>query len=177
MARHFSLKSSDPLNRGNKRGYDELLKILVAIDGSTQAERALDYAIDLAKTCGASLGTICVTQFPKIWPVRAWALPTPASYNTVHDENHAYRRTIEVIETNGKGILATAETKIKAAGLSAEKILESGRPADRIVKVASNKGYDLIVMGSGNSGIKAVLLGSVSHRVCQHAKCTVLIAQ
>jgi nucleotide-binding universal stress UspA family protein len=85
---------------------------------------------------------------------------------------------IEVIDANGKGILAMAEAKVKAAGLSVEKIMKSGHPADRIVKVASEKGYDLIVMGSrGNSGMKELLLGSVSHHVCQRAKCSVLIAR
>jgi nucleotide-binding universal stress UspA family protein len=85
---------------------------------------------------------------------------------------------IEVIEANGKGILAVAEAKAKAAGLTVEKIMESGHPADRIVKVANDNGYDLIVMGSReNSGIKEMLLGSVSHHVCQHAKCSVLIAR
>src|SRR5208282_4057997 len=133
-----------------------LLKILVPVDGSTQAERALDYAIFLAKTCGASVGIIHVVQVPTptTWPVSpGWSLPTSPD-NLVHDERQTYRRMIEVIEANGHGILAMAETKVKAAGLAVEKIMESGHPADRIVKVASDNGYDLIVMGSrGNSGI------------------------
>jgi len=154
------------------------LKFLVAIDGSTQAEKGLDYAICLAKTCGASLGMIYVAQVPTNWPVRAWTIPTPASYNTVHDERQTYRKMVEIMEANGKNILAGAEAKVKAAGLTSETILELGDPADHIVKVASDKGYDLIVMGSwGNSGIKEVLLGSVSHHVCQRAKCSVLIAR
>ncbi|MGD0425066.1 MAG: universal stress protein [Candidatus Bathyarchaeia archaeon] len=155
------------------------MKILVPVDGSTQAERALDYAIFLAKACGASLGAVHVVQPPTTWPVSpGWSLPTPASYNLVHDERQTYRNMIEVIEANGKGILAKAEAKVKAAGLTVEKIMESGHPADRIVQVASDKGYDLIVIGSrGNSGIKEMLLGSVSHHVCQHAKCSVLIAR
>jgi nucleotide-binding universal stress UspA family protein len=154
------------------------LKILVPVDGSTQAERALDYAIFLAKACGASLGAIHVIQLPSPWLYPAYAVPTPASYNNVHDEHHTYRRMIEMVEANGNGILAMAEANVKAAGLTVEKIMESGHPAERIVQVASDRGYDLIVMGSrGISGIKEVLLGSVSHHVCQHAKCSVLIAR
>lgn len=108
------------------RGYDMLLKILVPVDGSAQAERALDYAIFLAKTCGASLGTIHVVHVP-----------------TISNANpQTYRRMIEVVETDGNDILAKAEAKVKAAGLKVEKIKESGHPADRIVKVASDNGYD-----------------------------------
>ncbi|MGP8070605.1 MAG: universal stress protein [Candidatus Bathyarchaeia archaeon] len=153
-------------------------KILVAVDGSTEAGGALDYATFLAKTCGASLGAIHVIEPPATWAVPpGWSPPTPPD-NLVHDEHQTYRRMIQVIEANGNGILAMAEVKVKAAGLTVEKVMESGHPADRIVKVASDKGYDLIVMGSrGNSGIKEMLLGSVSHHVCQHAKCSVLIAR
>jgi nucleotide-binding universal stress UspA family protein len=85
---------------------------------------------------------------------------------------------VEVLEENGRGILAMAETKAKSVGLTVEKIMEPGHPADRIMKAANEKGYDLIVMGSqGNSGIRDVLLGSVTNHVCQHAKCSVLIAR
>jgi len=71
-----------------------------------------------------------------------------------------------------------AEAKAKAAGLMVEKIIESGHPEDRIPKVASERGYDIIVIASrGNAGIKEALLGSVSDHVCQHAECSVLIAR
>jgi nucleotide-binding universal stress UspA family protein len=151
-----------------------LSKILVPVDGSTQAEGALDYAIFLAKTCGASLGTIHVAQVPT-----NWSSPTIYSHSArLEDDRQTYLRMIEVIEANGNDILAKAEAKAKAAGLKVEKIKESGHPADLIVKVASDNGYDLIVMGSrGNSSIKEALLGSVSHHVCQYAKCSVLLAR
>ena len=149
-------------------------KILAPVDGSIQAERALDYAIFLAKNCEASLGTIHVAQVPT-----DWSLPTISSHSTrIDDDRQTYRRMIEVIEANENDILAKAEAKAKAAGLTVKKIKESGHPADRIVNVASENGYDLIVIGSrGNSSIKEALLGSVSHHVCQHAKCSVLIAR
>lgn len=41
-------------------------KILVALDGSPHAEKALDYAIFLAKTCKVSLGIIHVIHFPPV---------------------------------------------------------------------------------------------------------------
>jgi nucleotide-binding universal stress UspA family protein len=148
-----------------------LSKILVPVDGSTQAERALDYAIFLAKNCGGSLGTIHVAQVPT-----NWSIPTFYSTDLLDDDRQTYHRMIEVIEANGNDILAKAEAKAKGAGLKVEKIKESGHPADRIVKVANENGYDLIVIGS-RGNIKEALLGSVSHHVCQHAKCSVLIAR
>ena len=154
------------------------MKILVPVDGSASAERALDYAIFLAKACGASLGLIHVVQLPSSWTAPPWRVPAPASYDTVQDQQETYREAIEIIESNGESILTTAEAKTKTAGLPVEKIMQSGHPADVIVRIAGEKGYDLIVMGSrGISGIKEMLLGSVSHHVSQHAKCSVLIAR
>jgi nucleotide-binding universal stress UspA family protein len=155
------------------------LRILVPVDGSAEAARALDLAISLAKAYGAPLGMVHVVQLPAAWPLSSvWRIPTPASYATVQDERQTYRKAIEIVESNGKSILAVAEEKAKAAGLRTEKILESGHAADRIVTSASEKGYDLIVIGSrGNSGIKEMLLGSVSSHVSQHARCSVLIVR
>lgn len=155
------------------------MKILVPIDGSPEATKALDFAISLAKAYEATLAIIHVIQLPAAWPLyTAWRIPTPASYDTVRDEQQTYRKAIEIIETNGKSILAVAEEKAKAAGLKTEKILETGHAADRIVTAASEREYDLIVIGNrGNSGIKEALLGSVSSHVSQHAKCSVLIVR
>jgi nucleotide-binding universal stress UspA family protein len=155
------------------------LKFLIALDGSVESERALDYAIFLAKAAGASLGAIHVIEPPASWTGSiAWRIPTPASYDTVHDQHQTYRNMIELSEAKAKALLAAAEEKTKPAGLTLEKIMELGHPADRIVKCASERGYDLIVMGyRGNSGVKEMLLGSVSNHVCQHAKCPVLIVR
>ena len=48
-----------------------------------------------------------------------------------------------------------------------------GKPAEQILEVAGSEGVDMIVMGSrGLSDAKALFLGSVSHKVANHATCT-----
>jgi MFS family permease len=132
-------------------------KILVPVDGSAHSDKALDYAIFLAKSCGASLGVIHVSSPPPI--------PTSDS------ERDSY---FKMRETDADAVLAKAESSAKTAGLQIVKIKELGHPPTRILEVAS--GHDLIIIGSrGMSGIKASLLGSVSHTVSQQAKCPVLI--
>jgi nucleotide-binding universal stress UspA family protein len=83
---------------------------------------------------------------PQLGLSSVWRIPTPASYDTVQDEQQTYRKAIETIESNRKSIRAVAEEKAKAAGLRTEEILESGHAADRIVTTASERGYDLIVI-------------------------------
>jgi nucleotide-binding universal stress UspA family protein len=79
-----------------------------------------------------------------------------------------------MLESDGNAVLARAQDSARTAGLEIEKIRELGHPPTRILEIAS--GHDLIIMGSrGMSGIKAALLGSVSHTVSQQAKCPVLI--
>jgi L-rhamnose isomerase len=47
----------------------------------------MDFAISLAKAYEAPLGIIYVAQLPADWPLpTVWRIPTPASYNTVRDE-------------------------------------------------------------------------------------------
>ena len=51
----------------------------------------------------------------------------------------------------------------------------SGNPADAIVRLAQERGADLIVMGThGRTGLQHVLLGSVAEKVVRHAPCPVL---
>jgi nucleotide-binding universal stress UspA family protein len=48
-----------------------------------------------------------------------------------------------------------------------------GRPADKILEMAGSEDVDTIVMGSrGLSDARALFLGSVSHKVANHAQCT-----
>ena len=65
---------------------------------------------------------------------------------------------------------------LQAAGVPYAFRLETGHPAEVIVRLAETDGFDLVVLGSrGLGGVKEFLLGSVSNRVSHHARCPVLI--
>lgn len=64
------------------------------------------------------------------------------------------------------------------AGFTAEPIYKIGDPAEEIMKVAAKQHTDMIVMGAkGLSAIDRIVLGSVSTRVVQYAKCPVLVVR
>ena len=134
-------------------------RILTPVDGSTHSDKALDYAIFLAKKCQASLEVVHVCHAP---PIRA------------SDTNgDAF---LGMLKRDADAILDKAQNRAKAEGVEVEKIKEMGHPATRILEVARSREPSLIVMGSrGMSGIKEAVLGSVSHAVSQDAKCPVLI--
>lgn len=135
-------------------------KILVAIDGSEHASKALDFALEVAEQCDAEVQIFSV--FPPViipsFPVRIPMLLQ--------------------VEDNFKTILRNAleKAKEKKPMLKISTRLGKGYPADEIVKTAKEGSFDLIVVGSrGLGNIKEIVLGGVSDRVADKATCPVLI--
>jgi nucleotide-binding universal stress UspA family protein len=141
-------------------------KILVGVDGSPFAEKALKHAVDLAKTYHAKLMIVHVVlrRFYAVSPSEAGILAT-----TVY---------VKEIEEEGREIISKAESYAKAEGVDYECRLIQGVPAEEIVKVAQTDKVDLIVLGSrGLTEVRGFLLGSVSDKVSHHAKCPTLIVK
>ncbi len=140
--------------------------ILVGIDGSPFADRALKYAVNLAKTYRAKLIVIhvVVRRFYAVAPSEAGVLAT-----TIY---------VKEVEAEGKEIISKAESFVKAEGIAYECKLLQGVPAEEILKAAQSERVDLIVLGSrGLTEVRAFLLGSVSDKVSHHAKCATLIVK
>ena len=120
-------------------------KILVPIDGSEPSYRALNFALDLAKKYSAEVTLLSVAQ-PYIVTPQYSPLPmlTPIP-TTSYNEN---------IENAHKKILSNAfdETKKVDSEIIISKRLMNGRPADKIIEIAKEDGFDLIVMGSRGLG-------------------------
>jgi nucleotide-binding universal stress UspA family protein len=141
-------------------------RILVAVDGSPFAEKALKCAVDLAKRIGAQLIILHVVlrQFYAVTPSEAGVLAT-----TVF---------VKEMEAEGKEIMDKAEAYAKAQGANYECRLLQGVPAEEIIKTALAENVDLIVVGSrGLTEVRGFLLGSVSDKVSHHAKCPTLIVK
>jgi nucleotide-binding universal stress UspA family protein len=141
-------------------------RILVAVDGSPFAERALEHAVDLSKKYHAKLLIVHVVlrRFYAVTPSEAGVLAT-----TVF---------VKEMESEGKKIITRSEEVVKAAGAEYECKLVQGVPADELVKIAQKEKVDLIVIGSrGLTEVRAFLLGSVSDKVSHHSKCPILIVK
>jgi len=131
-------------------------KILTAVDGSKHADKAIEYAVQLAKDYSANLALVHVEEDKLI------RIGGP--------------QVIDCIGTVGECILKDAATK--AQGVSFDKILEYGSPAEVIIKIAKKANVDIIVIGSrGLSSVRRFLLGSVSDDISMHARSSVLIVR
>jgi len=130
----------------------KISKILVAIDGSESAEKALEHVVQLAKKHKAEVTLLNI------------------------GESKLFDFKPKVVKEVGERVLSDAATKVK--GLEVNTQLEFGNPAETIIEVAEKGNYDLIAVGNrGLSSVKRFLLGSVSDDVSHHAKCSVLIAR
>lgn len=130
----------------------EVTKILVPTDGSENSEKALRYAVQLAKKFEATMTLLHV------------------------QESHLFRMKPQASKEIGTRILS--KTAEQAKGVQVDQKLEAGHPGDLIVETAKDQNYDLIVMGTkGLGAITRFLLGSVSDHVIHHADCAVLLTR
>jgi nucleotide-binding universal stress UspA family protein len=145
-------------------------KILVATDGSKEAEQASSSAADLAKRTGSELHVVYVGHMPPVFyeSPGTWALdPDLQSRMEERAGEEARARLDEQVQRVRE-----------AGGEVAEAHVRLGRPDAEIVRLAEELGAGLIVLGSRGLGpLRRALMGSVSHSVIRHAHCPVLVVR
>ena len=165
-------------------------KILVATDGSDQGTKAVDVAADLAVKYDAELviGHVLLhgeppSAFRRMAEVEHLVNPPkvqkPDSKNTVGGligiatQAEQNRISHDIIVALGDRVIEVAEASVADKGVSnySSQIVE-GDAANQVLKLADEVDADLIVIGTRGFGpIKSMLMGSVSHKVTQHAEC------
>jgi nucleotide-binding universal stress UspA family protein len=141
-------------------------RILLATDGSEEAELAATRAVDIAEKTDSDLYVVHVGVVPSFLV----SYPGTLGYE---------RRLYEQIEEESRQLLQKQTWRVKAAGGTvAGAHLRMGAVALEIVALAEELGVGLIVMGSrGLGGLRRVLMGSVSDSVVRHAHCPVLVVR
>lgn len=143
--------------------------ILVPIDGSVHAEKALGVAAELARSTSATLHLMTVTEYPPD-DIGILAGGSAEPFSPAEREKRA-----EEMRKAGRALLAKARASAVLEGIEVKEVLREGRPGERIIEEAEAIGADAIVMGSrGMSDLKGLVVGSVSHRVSHTAACTVI---
>ena len=145
-------------------------KILVASDGSKEADLASSSATDLAKRTGSELHVIYVGHMPPVFYESPGATALDPELQTRMQE-----RAEEVAKTR----LEEQVRRVRgASGEVAGAHARLGRPDAEIVGLAEELGAGLIVLGSRGLGpLRSALMGSVSHSVVRHARCPVMVVR
>jgi nucleotide-binding universal stress UspA family protein len=148
-----------------------LKNVLVAVDGSENSHRALDFALDLGEKFNAAIMILNVSG--------------SLTMGAVPEESTAYsgggmavfaKDLLKIHEEILSKAVARAK-KVKP-NLTISSMLREGDPALEIVNAAKEGGFDVIAVGhKGLSKMKELFLGSTSEKVAHLAPCPVIIVR
>lgn len=152
-------------------GHCLISKVLVAVDGSENSDRALDFALDLAEKYVAAVTILNVSESPAMGAVPME--PTTVSGESMVVFAKDLRKFHE--EILGK---AVAHAKASKPTVEVSWKYSEGDPALQIVAVAKEDGFDIVVIGHRGLGrVKEMFLGNISEKVAHLASCPVVIVR
>lgn len=141
-----------------------MLKILIPVDGSPNADQAVAQVLELARSGAAAEIHLLNVQIP-IDSGHARMFVSPEAVESYHREE-------------GLAALAGAQRLLDEAGIPYTHHIAIGHVADTIVRYAREKGFDKVVMGThGRGGLLDALLGSVARDVLKHSTVPVTLVK
>jgi len=154
-----------PTARPAVDGAAAFTRIVVALDDSEPAERALECALDVAEPGKTSVVLAHAVDVSRIYE-------TAAFHN--YDRGTALARASEA----GRALLARAATRAKDRDIAAETVVVEGGPSESMLELARTRDADLIAIGTnGRRGLDKMLLGSVAEGVLRTAPVPVLVVR
>lgn len=145
------------------------MKILLAIDGSTGSDAAVQQVLARPWPAGSEVKIISVVEL--LTTVTAENFWVPANY---------YLQLEQTLQTQARAAIERAEARFKETNspLMVSTEIINGMPKEVIVEEADRWGADMIFLGShGYRGLKKLWYGSVSQAVAAHAHCSVEIVR
>jgi nucleotide-binding universal stress UspA family protein len=141
----------------------EIKKILVAVDMSEHSKKAFEYASLLSQKTDAEL--VIVNVFDE--------------FERMSSSKEKLKEIVETMQKDGQEKLDSYVDEAKSRGVKNVRVERTeGDAAERIIELTRQEKPDLIVLGSrGRGAFRELLLGSVSHKVMNHAKYPVLIVK
>ena len=134
-------------------------RVLVGTDGSRFSQPAVDKAISFAQSYCGDLVVISVVDVPTEFYAEA-------------------PQAVEDMIRKAKQYTADVKKKAETAGVRAESYVGEAESWEAIVNLAREQAADVIVMGShGRTGLRRLLMGSVTEKVIGYAACPVLVVR
>lgn len=137
-------------------------RILIPTDGSDLAKPAVEMAIGLAETHGATLHVLFIVD-------------QPPSVSGMGEGFTGLDNLLDELEDEGHQATNAVAEQARARGIETTAGVRRGNPHDDILAYADEHDVDVIVMGThGRTGVKRALLGSVTEDVVRHSEIPVL---
>lgn len=146
-------------------------RILISTDGSEIAQKGVDHGLALAKTLGAEVTIITVTER---FPVYTSGVGYDLAWSGVALAEYAEGQT-----KAADSILAAAQQSAQRLGVTADTLhVPEAEVAEAIIAAAQERNCDLIVMAShGRRGLGRLMLGSKASEVLAHTDIPVLVVR
>lgn len=139
-------------------------KILVPLDGSALAERAVNHASEIARGTGAEIILLKAIQVPLA------KVPEAGETEEV--------LSIREVAANAQSYLKTIASRLEKEGLQAKPIVLEGPAVAAILGFAHEQNVDILVMSThGRTGFSKVLMGSVAEQVMHTTKRPVMLVK
>jgi nucleotide-binding universal stress UspA family protein len=142
--------------------------ILISTDGSEVAQKGVDHGLALAKSLGARVTIVTVTERFPVYAGPDW-IPGPAEMEAWDGRQKEWATKV----------LADVKAAADRLGVVAETVhVADAQPADAIIATANKGPCDLIVMAShGRRGLRRLLLGSQTSEVLVSSPVPVLVVR
>jgi nucleotide-binding universal stress UspA family protein len=136
--------------------------ILCGTDFTERSYHALDYALRFAKLAD---GVLIVAHFVHV--------PSGDVYT-----NEAWPRTFEEARERARELLTKVHQTRLAGYPKAELVVEIGVPAELMLKIAKERGVDMVVTAThGRSELADLIMGSTAEKLIRHAPCPVFVVR
>lgn len=133
-------------------------KIMIAIDGSPLSEKTAQKGYELAKSIGAVAGMAYVVNPEEV----------------VGESGYTANEWISKCKQEGQDVLERIKKELEDKDIWT--FVEVGSPARTILRIASEWGADIIVVGThGRKGVSHLLMGSVAEHIVRHSNVPVLV--
>jgi nucleotide-binding universal stress UspA family protein len=148
-----------------------LSSVVLAVDGSPEAQRAVEWVCALALPRGAEVAVVGIAEVVGDFPA-----------DSRSEREYARNADLALIQ---RAQLHTAETNVWAAldrlhisGAQIFPIVRTGQPADEIVRIVQEQDADLLVIGArGQTRAEPFPLGGVAEKLVRFAPCSVLVTR
>ncbi|WP_299963237.1 universal stress protein [uncultured Roseobacter sp.] len=140
-------------------------KLVIGLDGEGSGDRALDFAVDLAKRID---GCTLVVAYVIEW--------SPYSFQTAEENAQRHKRREEEISTAKERVVTPAVEALQAKGLEAKGIVRHGDVAHALNAICESEGgHQIIVCRSSEGGIASRIFGSSTANLVMSATVPVTV--
>lgn len=147
--------------------FDQIKKILIAVEDSQYSKRATDYGVSLAKLLNAEIALLHVSELP---------VATPYVADPLLNEPPIMMPEMVQAQEDASNRLLSDIVNVIDDSIPVFTFHKTGNPRDEILLTAEEWNADLLILGThGRTGFDHFISGSVAERVVRKSKCPVLI--